>query len=149
MAYTPCTLRRVNPVKIPNPGTSLKWRFSKMVYIVRVPFKAKSGDVKKGQVITMPEDSAQTLLAAGTIDELRPCQICGQYAWYLSKAETLCCGVCHPPKPAAVKKWIGDPECYSTMKAAMPNVSFSWAEAVERRAVRQAEAQKNDEEKAS
>ncbi|MGA2109443.1 MAG: hypothetical protein ABSH25_17600 [Syntrophorhabdales bacterium] len=120
-----------------------------MIYIVRVPFRAKSGEIKKGQVIAMPENSARTLLAAGTIDELRPCHICGQYAWYLSKTETLRCGVCHPPKPEAVKKWIGDPECYATLKATMPNVLFSWVEAVERRDIRQTEAQRNDKEKAS
>lgn len=134
--YTVGTLPKVSTMKILTTN-SPKWRFSKLVYIVRVPFKAKSGEIKKGQVITMPEDGARTLLAAGTIAELKNCHICGEYAWYLSKAGTVLCGVCHPPASEAVKKWIGDPECYATLKAAMPNVLFSWAEAVERQAMRQ------------
>ena len=79
-----------------------------MTYLVRVPFKTKSGEVRKGQVIAMPEDKAEALVRAGKITELLPCHICGDFAWWLSVRGVLVCGTCHPPvSPEIVKKQIG------------------------------------------
>lgn len=90
-----------------------------MVYIVHVPFKAKSGQIKKGQVIAVSEDNAQALLAARKIIELKPCRICHEYAWWLSIHSALVCGVCHPPaSPAFVRKWISNPDAYARIGGA-------------------------------
>lgn len=103
-------------------------------FIVRVPFKAKSGEIRKGRVIAMPEDKARDLLAAGKIVEFKPCQNCNEYAWWLSKSGTLRCGVCHPPMQGTVRRWIGDPECYARLKASGPAVILPWVGARQRKA---------------
>ena len=54
------------------------------------------------------EDKAEALLEAGKIVELKPCHVCGEHGWWLSARGVLACGVCHPPVPGAVKKWIGN-----------------------------------------
>jgi hypothetical protein len=87
-----------------------------VTFIVQTSFKAKSGEIKKGQVIAVPEDKAQALVRSGKIAELRNCHICGEYAWWLSAHGALACGVCHPPAPGAGKKWIGDPEALNKLK---------------------------------
>lgn len=99
-----------------------------MTYIVQTFFKTKSGEVRKGQVITMPEDKAQPLLRAGTITELKACHICGEYAWWVSIRGAFVCGVCHPPTPGAVKKWIGEPEMLNRLKVSRSAVILSWQE---------------------
>jgi hypothetical protein len=71
---------------------------------------------------------------AEKIGELGPCRICGENAWWLSVYGALRCGVCHPPVPGAVKKWIGDPECSARLKASGPAVVLSWEEARQRKA---------------
>jgi hypothetical protein len=81
-----------------------------VTYIVRRSFRAKCGEIKKGQVIAMAEDKAQPLLRAGKITELKGCHICHKYAWWLSMYGALRCGVCHPPVSGAVRRWIGGPE---------------------------------------
>jgi hypothetical protein len=79
-----------------------------MTYIVREPFKARLGEIKRGQVITMPEDKAQALVRAGKITELKPCHICHTFSWWLSVYGVLVCGYCHPaPLPEIVKRQIG------------------------------------------
>jgi|GEM_PF-2508300 hypothetical protein len=79
-----------------------------MTYIVREPFKARSGEIRKGHVITMPEDKAQALVRAGKITELKPCHICHTFSWWLSVYGVLVCGYCHPaPLPEIVKRQIG------------------------------------------
>ncbi len=66
------------------------------------PFTPKSGEtVRNGIEVTEP---------------VLPCHICHEYAWWLSIHGVLVCGVCHPPKPTTVKKWISDPEAYGRMK---------------------------------
>jgi len=90
-----------------------------MTYIVRASFKAKSGEIKKGQVITMREDKARALLVAGQIAELKACHICQTFAWWLSIHGALVCGVCHPPVACAlVKRWIGDRDTLKRIKDA-------------------------------
>ena len=77
------------------------------MYLVQIPFRAKSGEVKKGQIINMPEDKAQPLLEAGKITELKACHNCKTYSWWLSIHGVLRCGVCHPPpREGLVKRWI-------------------------------------------
>jgi hypothetical protein len=91
-----------------------------MTYIVRVPFEARSGEIKKGQIIAMPENKAQALVTAGKITELKSCHICGDFAWWLSIYGALRCGTCHPPASAElVKRWIGDGDRLTTMKMAL------------------------------
>lgn len=104
-----------------------------MTFIVQASFKARSGEVRRGQIIAMPEDKAEVLVRAGKIAELQPCPICGTFSWWLSIHGVLVCGVCHPPMPATVKKWIGDPEAYGRMKAARPALVLSWEEIRQRK----------------
>ena len=68
------------------------------------------------------------------IEELRPCRVCHENAWWLSVYGALRCGVCHPPVPGAVKKWIGAPECSARLEASGPAVVLSWEEARQRKA---------------
>jgi len=90
-----------------------------MTYVVQAPFMSKSGEIRKGQVIAMPEDRARALVAAGKIAELSPCHACREYAWWLSIGGALVCGVCHPPaSPAIVKKRISDPEAHARIGGA-------------------------------
>jgi hypothetical protein len=103
-------------------------------YIVREPFKAKIGEIKKGQIVSVPEDTAKSLLAAGKIAEIDPCPNCHEYAWWLSIHGVLVCGCCHPPMPGTIKKWVGDSERYSKMKGSKPAVLLSWEEARQRKA---------------
>jgi hypothetical protein len=79
------------------------------MYLVQIPFRAKSGEVRKGQIINLPRDKAQPLLMAGKIAELVNCHICHTSSWWLSVHGPLVCGVCHPPAiPDIVKRWIGN-----------------------------------------
>jgi hypothetical protein len=104
-----------------------KWRcFEMSAYIVQEPFRAKSGEIRRGQIITMSEDKAKTLVTVGKIAELQPCPICRHYAWWLSVYGVLVCGVCHPPAPGSVKKWIADPETLIRMKADKPAALLSF-----------------------
>jgi ssDNA-binding Zn-finger/Zn-ribbon topoisomerase 1 len=103
------------------------------VYTVEEPFRAKTGEIRKGQVIAMPEDKADRLLKAGKIAEVKPCPNCNEYAWWLSIHGVLVCGVCHPPVSGTVKKWISDPDTLTRMKAARPAVVLSWEEIRQRK----------------
>jgi hypothetical protein len=108
--------------------------FEMTVYTVEQPFRAKTGKIRKGQVIAMPEDKAGRLLKAGKIAEVQPCPACEEYAWWLSTYGVLMCGVCHPPASAAlVKRWIGDPEAYVRMKMTRPAVLLSFEDFKQRR----------------
>ncbi|MGD0658833.1 MAG: hypothetical protein ABSD38_12270 [Syntrophorhabdales bacterium] len=96
-------------------------------YTVEEPFRAKSGEIRKGQVVTMTEDTAKALLKAGKIAEVKPCPSCHEFAWWLSIHGVLVCGLCHPPaSPALVKRWIGDQEAYARMKASRLGVLLSF-----------------------
>ncbi|MGD0488255.1 MAG: hypothetical protein ABSB94_13785 [Syntrophorhabdales bacterium] len=103
-----------------------------MTFTIMADFKARTSrgetEFKKGQIITMAEDKAHGLLAAGKIAELKPCHVCNEYAWWLSIHGVLVCGICHPPAPGTVKKWIGDQEAVNRMKVARPAVVLSWQE---------------------
>jgi hypothetical protein len=69
------------------------------------------------------------------IAELRPCRVCGENAWWQSTYGRVICDVCHPPaSPALVKKWIGDPETLTRLKATRPAVILSWEELRRRKA---------------
>ncbi|MGD0656646.1 MAG: hypothetical protein ABSD38_01105 [Syntrophorhabdales bacterium] len=70
------------------------------------------------------------------IAKIEPCRICGENAWWLSVYGALRCGVCHPPVPGAVKKWIGDPDTLRRIKANMGAVILSWEWIRERKAAR-------------
>jgi hypothetical protein len=47
---------------------------------------------------------------------LSECSTCHENAWWESHYGRLICGVCHPPMPRAVKKWIGGPDVVVRMK---------------------------------
>lgn len=82
-----------------------------MTFIVQTSFKAKSGEIRKGQIVAMPEDKAEVLLRAGKIRELRACHVCHADPWWLSVHGVLVCGACHPPPaPDLVKRWIASNE---------------------------------------
>ena len=105
------------------------------MYLVQISFKTKSGEVRKGQIINMPEDKAQPLLEAGKVTELGVCHICHEYAWWLSVYGVLVCGVCHPPfAPDLVKRWIGNQDVLSHLKGSKAGMVFSWQEIQERKA---------------
>jgi len=65
-----------------------------------------------------------------------PCPICGAFAWWLSIHRVVVCGVCHPPMPGTVKRWIGDPEAYARMRGSKPAVVLSLDEIRERKTVK-------------
>ena len=107
-----------------------------IAYIVQEPFRAKSGEIRRGQIITMSEDKAKPFVAGGKIAELQHCPICGAFSWWLSLHGVLICGVCHPPMSGTVKKWIGDPEAYARLKAVKSAVVLSLDEMRERKTTR-------------
>lgn len=80
------------------------------MYQVQILFRAKSSEVRKGQIINLPEDRVQPLIEAGKIRELWVCRTCHTFSWWLSTHGDLVCGTCHPPaKEELVKRWIGQP----------------------------------------
>jgi hypothetical protein len=72
-----------------------------MTYVVRESFQARSGEIRKGQIVSVEEDKAQALLKAGKIAEIQPCGCCGAFSWWLSTQGVLTCGACHPPATQA------------------------------------------------
>jgi hypothetical protein len=54
------------------------------------------------------------------------CAVCHENAWWESRYGRLVCGVCHPPVPGAIRKWIGNPDAYARMKALKPSVLLSF-----------------------
>ncbi len=77
-------------------------------------------------------EAVNVLIETGKIEPALPCYICGEFAWWLSVYGVLVCGVCHPPVPATVKRWIGGPEAYGRMKASETAVVLSLDEIRER-----------------
>jgi hypothetical protein len=104
-------------------------------YQVLDDFKAKTVKgiifLKKGQVIDALEDKADPLVKLGKLKPYHEatgpvCPTCHERAFWESVYDALHCGVCSPPAgPALVRRWIGDSEAYTRMKAAKPAVLLS------------------------
>lgn len=93
-----------------------------MTYLVKADFRAKTGqgetELEEGRLITMNEARAERLVKVGKIEKLENCHTCHTFSWWISIHGVLVCGVCHPSaRPDLVKRWIGDPECYTRLKA--------------------------------
>jgi hypothetical protein len=68
------------------------------------------------------------------IETMRACPTCDARAFWLSVHGAVICGVCHPPASSAlVKRWIGDPETLTRMKAAKPGVLLSFEDFKQRK----------------
>jgi hypothetical protein len=110
-----------------------------MTCTVVMPFNTKSGEVRKGQIISLADETARSLILTGKLAELKMCPICHEYAWWLSMYGVLVCGVCHPPPGSKlVKRWIGDPGTLKRMKATRSGLVLSYQEIQQQKATREA-----------
>ncbi len=109
------------------------------VTAIHLEFETSTGIVRfaPGDVFTPKGiEPLARLIGQEKVKPAHPCHICHEYAWWLTIHDVLICGVCHPPVPGTVKKWIGDLDRLAQLKADKTGVILSWEEIRERKAAR-------------